>query len=287
MQTATSTLCTSDLLSWWIVRFYIPEHIIHDRGTTFTSQLWTSSANLLGMTLHQTTAYNPVANGIAQEVELVRKAKINEEKRVASASRENPKEFFAYVSSRKPIKNNISPLRDSESNLITNDLEKVELMNAYSKTVFTKEESTTLPKRDIKYEWPHTLNRITFTMDDVKKKIKGLSKAKVPGPDAIHPREIIDLEEFFRKTASKRKPPQVWKLGNVPPFFNKGPKEKPGKYRPMCLTSDPCKIFELSSVVSMVEHIEKNNFLIGSQQRFRQKRSCDKSFLIFLHVQHL
>ncbi|XP_068200656.1 uncharacterized protein [Palaemon carinicauda] len=58
--------CTSALLSRWIARFGIPEHITSDRGTTFTSQLWTSLANLLGITLHQKTAYNPAANGMVE-----------------------------------------------------------------------------------------------------------------------------------------------------------------------------------------------------------------------------
>ncbi|XP_068221406.1 uncharacterized protein [Palaemon carinicauda] len=37
-----------------------------DRSTTFTSKLWTSLANLLCITLHQTTAYNPAANCMVQ-----------------------------------------------------------------------------------------------------------------------------------------------------------------------------------------------------------------------------
>ncbi|XP_068229454.1 uncharacterized protein [Palaemon carinicauda] len=39
--TATSTSCTSALLSGCIVSFGIHEHITFNRGTTFTSQLWT------------------------------------------------------------------------------------------------------------------------------------------------------------------------------------------------------------------------------------------------------
>ncbi|XP_068227344.1 uncharacterized protein [Palaemon carinicauda] len=52
--------------SWWMVRFGIPEHIAFDRATTFTSQLWISLANLLGINLHQSTAYNLAANRIVE-----------------------------------------------------------------------------------------------------------------------------------------------------------------------------------------------------------------------------
>ncbi|XP_068210522.1 uncharacterized protein [Palaemon carinicauda] len=35
-------------------------------GTTSTSQLWISLANLLGIPLHQTTSYNPAVNGMVE-----------------------------------------------------------------------------------------------------------------------------------------------------------------------------------------------------------------------------
>ncbi|XP_068240290.1 uncharacterized protein [Palaemon carinicauda] len=144
------------------------------------------------------------------------------------------------------------------------------------------EESITLTEPAIKYERSRPLNRIAFAMEDVKKKIKGLSMSKVPLPDDTHPREIIELEEeitqhfykMFRKTANDKKAPQGWKLGNVPPIDMKGLKEEPGNYRPVCLTSVPCKIFELIIVDSIVEHIKKNNHRIDSQHGFRRKRSC-------------
>ena len=103
---------------------------------------------------------------------LVRNAKINEEKRVASASKRNPKEFFGYVSSRKPIKNNISPLKDSEGNLVTNDSEKAELMNNYFNSVLTIENLAIIPEPTIIYKGPNPLHKISFTLEDINTKIK-------------------------------------------------------------------------------------------------------------------
>ncbi|XP_068250704.1 uncharacterized protein [Palaemon carinicauda] len=59
-------LSTSALFSRWIARFCIPEYITFDIDTTFTSQLWTSLVNLMGIILHQTTSYNPAANDMVQ-----------------------------------------------------------------------------------------------------------------------------------------------------------------------------------------------------------------------------
>ncbi|XP_068233385.1 uncharacterized protein [Palaemon carinicauda] len=64
METAMSSSWTSALLSGWIAISGIPKHITFDRGTTFTSKLWTSLVNLLVIPLHQTAAYNPAAHGM-------------------------------------------------------------------------------------------------------------------------------------------------------------------------------------------------------------------------------
>ena len=66
MEESTSQSCASALLSSWIARFGIPEHITSDRGSTFTAQLWKALADLLGTRLHFTTAYHPQANGIIE-----------------------------------------------------------------------------------------------------------------------------------------------------------------------------------------------------------------------------
>ena len=42
---------------------------------------------------------------------LIRRAKLNEEDRVAAAAKDNPKAFFAHVNSRKPVKNTIGPFK--------------------------------------------------------------------------------------------------------------------------------------------------------------------------------
>ncbi|XP_068250767.1 uncharacterized protein [Palaemon carinicauda] len=62
METTTSTSYTSGLLSEWIARFGIPKHITSDKHATCPSQLWMSLANILAITLHQTTEYIPAAN---------------------------------------------------------------------------------------------------------------------------------------------------------------------------------------------------------------------------------
>ncbi|XP_037782243.1 uncharacterized protein LOC119578717 [Penaeus monodon] len=66
MSNVCSAFCAAALLSGWISRFGIPAHITSDRGTSFTSQLWTSLGQLLGTPIYHTTAYNPEANSMVE-----------------------------------------------------------------------------------------------------------------------------------------------------------------------------------------------------------------------------
>ena len=54
------------LLHVWIARFGIPARITSDRGSQFTSTIWSQLSKLLGVELHRTTAYHPQANGLVE-----------------------------------------------------------------------------------------------------------------------------------------------------------------------------------------------------------------------------
>lgn len=74
MKDATTDSCVSALLSHWIARFGVPDDITSDRGSTFTSHIWTSLAQLLGSTVHHTTSYNPESNGMVERFHRTLKA---------------------------------------------------------------------------------------------------------------------------------------------------------------------------------------------------------------------
>ncbi|XP_066969236.1 uncharacterized protein [Macrobrachium rosenbergii] len=66
MEGASTASCAEALLSSWISHFGVPDSITTDRGSAFLSELWVSLARLMGTTLHSTTAYNPIANGMVE-----------------------------------------------------------------------------------------------------------------------------------------------------------------------------------------------------------------------------
>ena len=222
---------------------------------------------------------------------VVRKAKRDEEIRVARNSKQNPKEFYKHVNSRKPIKNSIGPLKNETEELISSEVGMADLLNKYFTSVFTKEREGTLPEPALKYDGDRPLENIDITIDKVQKKIKQMNKNKSPGPDGFLPRVIKEVEEeiaphfhrIFRESLAQGQAVLDWKLANVTPIFKKGAKDNPSNYRPISLTSVVGKMLESIIADEIVEFLETNNLLLNSQHGFRHKRSCVTNLLEFFH----
>ena len=65
LRTQSADTCLKHVLQW-ISRYGLPESIVTDRGTNFTSDLWHEVINKIGIKLQHVTAYNPEANGIIE-----------------------------------------------------------------------------------------------------------------------------------------------------------------------------------------------------------------------------
>ncbi len=55
-------------ISSWVERFGVPGTVTTDRGTQFTSALWSSTCMSLGIKHVLTTAYHPQSNGMVERV---------------------------------------------------------------------------------------------------------------------------------------------------------------------------------------------------------------------------
>jgi cleavage and polyadenylation specificity factor subunit 1 len=62
----STTTCARALVRNWVARFGIPAEMSSDRGSQFTSELWTSLTKLLGVRHCRTTAYHPQSNGLVE-----------------------------------------------------------------------------------------------------------------------------------------------------------------------------------------------------------------------------
>ena len=222
---------------------------------------------------------------------LIKRAKLENEHRVANAAKTNPKVFYAYVNSRKPIKNAIGPLKDVQGNVISSDEGMADLLNEYFASVYTEEDLQEIPSAPILYQGREPLQKINITLERVREKIEKLNVNKSPGPDEFYPKEIKEVEnelaphfyDIYKTSLEQRKAVLDWKLQNVTPLFKKGSKDKPGNHRPVSLTSVPGKMLESIIAEDITQHLESNNLISDSQHGFRRGRSCLTNLLEFFH----
>ncbi len=66
------------------------------------------------------------------------------------------------------------------------------------------------------------------------------------------------------------------------PIYKKRSKRETGYYRPVSLTSIPCKIFESLIKDTMMNHLITKNLIKDTQHGFMPGRSCTTNLLSFL-----
>ena len=122
---------------------------------------------------------------------------------------------------------------------------------------------------------------VNINKDIVLDKLLQLKEDKAQGPDEIHPAVLKNcahniawpLSIIYRKSLAEGALPVDWKLANVVPIFKKGNKNEASNYRPVSLTSVPCKILESIIKDAVVEHLEQQGFYKGCQHGFVKGRS--------------
>ena len=92
------------------------------------------------------------------------------------------------------------------------------------------------------------------------------------------------LAQIFSKSMEEGEVPADWRTANVTPIFKKGAKTKMENYRPVSLTSIPCKIMESIVKDSLMAYLEENSLMNPSQHGFMPGKSCATNLLEFLEV---
>jgi hypothetical protein len=70
--------------------------------------------------------------------------------------------------------------------------------------------------------------------------------------------------------------------GNCGPIYKKGSKRETDTYRPVSLTSIPCKILESVIKDAMMNHLITKNLIADTQHGFMPGRSCTTNLISFL-----
>ncbi|XP_052806388.1 uncharacterized protein LOC128235622 [Mya arenaria] len=118
--------------------------------------------------------------------DFVKNSKRQYERNISQKAKSEPKQFWRYVKSKTKSRSNISNLKRENGEFVRNDKEKVDLLNEFFTTVFTKENIDTIPDiedKDVNSE----LSSLTVSEEEVLKLLKDIDPSKSMGPDCIHP----------------------------------------------------------------------------------------------------
>ncbi|GAB0182068.1 mitochondrial enolase superfamily member 1 [Grus japonensis] len=154
--------------------------------------------------------------------EQVRKAKALIELNLARDVKDNKKSFYRYVSDKRRMRENVGPLRNETGDLVTQDMEKAEVLNDFFASVFTGKclshtaQVTEGKGRDWENAEPPTVGE-----DQVREYLGNLKVHKSMGPEEMHLwvlRELADevarpLATIFDKS---------WQSGEVSTHCKKG-----------------------------------------------------------------
>ena len=218
----------------------------------------------------------------------VSSAKRRYEKRIANNG--NKKPFNAYIKTKTKDRTPVGPLKVNNAT-ISDNKEITKVLNEYFCSVFTRENIDNFPTVD-DLPFLYSLQRTVFTQKKVYDKLSKLKPSSAPGPDGLTARILKDfagilaspLAAIFNSSMDSGVIPSDWKCANVSPIFKKGSKAKPENYRPVSLTSIPCKVAESIIKDDVVDHLMTYHLIKSSQHGFMSKKSCTTNMLEFLET---
>lgn len=198
--------------------------------------------------------------------------------------RGNSKPFFRHLRNKKTGSAPSINLKTNDQQSTDDPAECADLLNNFFQEQFCKNHCIDgVPPLD------SFNDNIEISDDGVEKLIISLGNGKSPGPDGLRkPDLMIDipttaacLSHIYRASIKSGKLPDQWKMAYVTPIHKGGDPDQVSNYRPISLTSIPCKMLEHI----VLHHINKklDSYLHHRQHGFRRGLSCDTQLCATFH----
>lgn len=166
-------------------------------------------------------------------------------------------------------------------------------MNSYFSSVFTHEPALRTPP--IPATSFSLMPPVLITHEGIAKLIDNLKLSSAPGPDNITAKILKGtvsissriLQIIFQQSVSNGEIPNDWKTSKITPVFKAGNRSDPSNYRPISLTSIPCKLLEHILYSQIASHLDNNSFFYEKQHGFRSGHSCESQLFEFTTDLHL
>ena len=216
----------------------------------------------------------------------VRSAKRRFEQNIAKNGNKRP--FNSYIKSKTASRVNIGPLKVGNE-IVSDNQGMASILNDTFSGVFTVEDLSNIPICPT-VSPNYSVSDDYFDPDTIKRKILNLKTSSSSGPDKISSRFlqnhvdslIVPLSIIYTKSLESGGVPQDWRDANVTPIFKKGSKNSPENYRPVSLTSIPCKIMESVMKDEILDFLLRQNLLNNTQHGFLPNKSCTTNLLQFM-----
>jgi hypothetical protein len=203
-------------------------------------------------------------------------------------TRINDKELHTYVQRQHVVSDRIHALRDSAGVLRMDGADMCRILNDSFHAVFTVEPPGEMPLFTNRTSTQFDPNpEELYDVPTVMARLQALTPDKSPGPDGVHPRVLKEcadelaapLAAIFCRSHREGRAPQLFKQANIVPIFKKGCKVTASNYRPISLTSVPCKAMESIQHRAILAHLIDQQLLAPQQHGFLPKKSCATNLL--------
>ncbi len=199
----------------------------------------------------------------------------------------NRKRFYAYIKTKQSLIRSITALKNERGEVTSVKSEMCNILNKYFKSVFVNEDVSELNTVTFSRVCDKNIENINISYEDLSHRLSKLNQSKSPGPDGIHPLVLkkchsamaVPLGIILRKSLESGEVPVLWKLANVTPIHKKASRLEPQNYRPVSLTSVPCKLMERILRDEIMKHLVGNSSLAKEQHGFVPYKSCTSNLL--------